>query len=147
MTSTAANQDKTDKRAPNVWPCLAYTDARGAIRFLVGTLGFTESACYGEGDTVDHAELTWPYGGGIMLGSAGRDTPLDQHATRAPSTSSFPRLRSPTPLREGPRLCRDHHRGDARRGLRLTRLHVPRPAGSVLEHRHLCGARVRSVNA
>ncbi|MFD6857482.1 VOC family protein [Rhodococcus sp. NPDC060086] len=82
MTSTAANQDRstTDNRAPNVWPCLAYTDARGAISFLVDTLGFTESACYGEGDRIDHAELTWPYGGGIMLGSAGRDTPLDQHA-------------------------------------------------------------------
>ncbi len=82
MSSTAANPERisTDNHAPNVWPCLAYTDARGAIRFLVETLGFTESACYGDGDTVDHAELTWPYGGGVMLGSAGRDTPLDQHA-------------------------------------------------------------------
>lgn len=63
-----------------VWPCLTYTDARAAIRFLVDTLGFTETACYRDGEHVDHAELTWPHGGGIMLGSAGRDTPLDRHA-------------------------------------------------------------------
>ena len=25
---------------------------------------------YGEGDRVDHAQLSWPAGGGIMLGSA-----------------------------------------------------------------------------
>ncbi|MCK0089920.1 VOC family protein [Rhodococcus sp. F64268] len=82
MTNTAADPYRTDTgtHAPNVWPCLAYTDARAAIGFLVDILGFTESACYGEGSTVDHAELTWPYGGGVMLGSAGRDTPLDQHA-------------------------------------------------------------------
>ncbi|MEE2035010.1 VOC family protein [Rhodococcus chondri] len=78
---TSANPEtkNTDNRASRVWPCLAYTDARAAIRFLVETLGFTESAVYGDGDRVDHAELTWPYGGGVMLGSAGRDTPIDQH--------------------------------------------------------------------
>lgn len=56
-----------------VFPCFTYDDARGAIRFLVDAFGFVETAVYGEGDRVDHAELTWPYGGGIMLGSAGRD--------------------------------------------------------------------------
>jgi uncharacterized glyoxalase superfamily protein PhnB len=40
------------------------------IRFLVDAFGFEETVIYGEGDRVDHAELAWPPGGGIMLGSA-----------------------------------------------------------------------------
>lgn len=80
--STGPSSPPRDLAARAVWPCLAYTDAHAAIRFLVETLGFARTACYGDGDRVDHAELTWPYGGGIMLGSAARDTPLDQHADR-----------------------------------------------------------------
>jgi len=60
--------DKTP--APQVWPTLRAHDARALIRFLVDAFGFEESAVYGEGDRVDHAELSWPAGGGIMLGSA-----------------------------------------------------------------------------
>lgn len=55
---------------PQVWPTLRAADARALIRFLVDALGFEETAVYGEGDRVDHAELAWPPGGGIMLGSA-----------------------------------------------------------------------------
>ncbi|WP_427136615.1 VOC family protein [Pseudarthrobacter sp. S9] len=44
-------------------------DARALIRFLVDVLGFEETVVYGEGTRVDHAELSWPPGGGIMLGS------------------------------------------------------------------------------
>ena len=54
-----------------VWPTLRARDARGLIRFLVEAFGFEEAAVYGEGDQVGHAELRWPLGGGIMLGSAG----------------------------------------------------------------------------
>lgn len=80
-TSTDTTSTDTGRSSSRtVWPCLAYTDARAAIRFLVEVLGFTESAVYGEGERVDHAELLWPHGGGVMLGSAGRDTALDQHA-------------------------------------------------------------------
>jgi uncharacterized glyoxalase superfamily protein PhnB len=39
------------------------------IRFLVDAFGFEETVVYGEGDEVNHAELTWPLGGGVMLGS------------------------------------------------------------------------------
>jgi len=60
--------DKTP--APQVWPTLRARDARALIRFLVDAFGFEETAVYGEGDRVDHAELSWPPGGGIMLGSA-----------------------------------------------------------------------------
>ncbi|MFD0000430.1 VOC family protein [Nocardia sp. NPDC127526] len=53
-----------------VWPTLTYRDARAAIRFLEQAFGFETIACYGEGERVDHAELAWPGGGALMLGSA-----------------------------------------------------------------------------
>src|ERR1700746_974474 len=53
-----------------VWPPLRARDARGLIRFLVDAFGFEETVAYGEGDRVDHAQLSWPAGGGIMLRSA-----------------------------------------------------------------------------
>lgn len=56
--------------APQVWPTLRARDARALIRFLVDAFGFEETVVYGEGDRVDHAQLSWPPGGGIMLGSA-----------------------------------------------------------------------------
>ena len=55
---------------PQVWPSLRAHDARALIRFLVDVVGFEETAVYGEGDVVHHAELAWPPGGGVMLGSA-----------------------------------------------------------------------------
>ncbi|MFD0259738.1 VOC family protein [Kitasatospora indigofera] len=56
--------------APQVWPSLRANDARALIRFLVEAFGFEETVVYGEGDRVDHAQLCWPEGGGVMLGSA-----------------------------------------------------------------------------
>ncbi|MBV9381899.1 MAG: VOC family protein [Streptosporangiaceae bacterium] len=62
----------TDKTPPpQVWPTLNAKDARALIRFLVDAFGFEEIVVYGEGDRVDQAELAWPPGGGIMLGSHG----------------------------------------------------------------------------
>jgi uncharacterized glyoxalase superfamily protein PhnB len=55
---------------PQVWPTLRARDARGLIRFLVDAFGFEETAVYAEGDHVHHAQLSWPLGGGVMLGSA-----------------------------------------------------------------------------
>ncbi|SLM03273.1 MULTISPECIES: VOC family protein [unclassified Actinoplanes] len=66
----------TDHRsapAPQVWPSLRAEDCRGLIRFLVTAFGFVENVTYGEGDRVDHAQLDWPPGGGIMLGSVRDD--------------------------------------------------------------------------
>jgi uncharacterized glyoxalase superfamily protein PhnB len=54
---------------PQVWPTLRARDARALIRFLTGAFGFEETAVYGDGDRVEHAQLSWPPGGGIMLGS------------------------------------------------------------------------------
>ena len=58
---------------PTVWPTLRARDARALIRFLVDAFGFEEVVVWGDqpdgsGDVV-HAELAWPAGGGVMLGS------------------------------------------------------------------------------
>lgn len=68
---------------PQVWPTLRARDARGLIRFLVEAFGFEETVVYGEGDRVDHAQLSWPEGGGIMLGS------VREGATSASSPGEF----------------------------------------------------------
>jgi uncharacterized glyoxalase superfamily protein PhnB len=70
---------------PQVWPTLRARDARRLIDFLVEVLGFELTARYGEGDRVDHAELAWPLGGGVMLGSVrdGDDTGLPPPGTSA----------------------------------------------------------------
>lgn len=60
---------------PQVWPTLSARDARALIRFLVDAFGFEETVVYGEGDQVQHAELAWPPGGGVMLGSSGATAP------------------------------------------------------------------------
>jgi uncharacterized glyoxalase superfamily protein PhnB len=66
-----AMSDTEKAPPPQVWPTLKAEDARALIRFLVDALGFEETVVYGEGDRVDHAELSWPPGGGVMLGSGG----------------------------------------------------------------------------
>jgi uncharacterized glyoxalase superfamily protein PhnB len=66
--------DKTPP--PQVWPTLRARDARALIRFLVDAFGFEETVVYGDGDMVEHAQLSWPPGGGVMLGSV-RETPDD----------------------------------------------------------------------
>jgi uncharacterized glyoxalase superfamily protein PhnB len=55
--------------APQVWPTLRARDALGLIRFLVEAFGFEETVVYADGGQVHHAQLSWPEGGGIMLGS------------------------------------------------------------------------------
>jgi uncharacterized glyoxalase superfamily protein PhnB len=64
----------TDPRPATVWPTLNCADAHALIRFLTA-VGFEEVATYTTGDdpaVVGHAELRWPEGGAVMLGSAGR---------------------------------------------------------------------------
>jgi uncharacterized glyoxalase superfamily protein PhnB len=62
-----------DRAVTYVWPSLAARNARALIDFYVAGFGFTISALYGEGDRVDHCELLWPLGGGIMLGDERAD--------------------------------------------------------------------------
>jgi uncharacterized glyoxalase superfamily protein PhnB len=77
----------TPTPAPTIWPALTYADAPGAIRFLVEAFGFVETLVVpGEGGReIVHAELRWPEGGGVMLGSTGDDNEFSQ---RKPGTSS-----------------------------------------------------------
>ncbi|RZU33750.1 VOC family protein [Blastococcus saxobsidens] len=73
---TTTSRETTTPRtapAPRVWPAFRCRDARTEIRFLVDVLGFEETAVHGEGDRVDHAQLDWPEGGGVMLGSVRED--------------------------------------------------------------------------
>jgi uncharacterized glyoxalase superfamily protein PhnB len=72
----------------SVWPCLNYRDARAAIEFLSEAFGFVVSLVVegGPGRPVAHAELRWPEGGGVMLGSATDDgTPFSRLPTGAGS--------------------------------------------------------------
>jgi uncharacterized glyoxalase superfamily protein PhnB len=64
----------SDRPPKTVWPSLVYRDARAAIRFLTGTFGFVEAIVVpADGDgPVEHAQLRWPEGGGVMLGTADR---------------------------------------------------------------------------
>ncbi|MGY1652255.1 VOC family protein [Geodermatophilus sp. SYSU D01119] len=58
---------------PTVWPAFRAADAPALVRWLVDVLGFTETLVVRDGDLVIHAELAWPPGGGVMLGSVRDD--------------------------------------------------------------------------
>jgi uncharacterized glyoxalase superfamily protein PhnB len=68
-----------------VWPAFKARHARALVDFYVEAFGFTISALYGEGDRVDHCEIRWPLGGGIMLG----DEPLEGSDDEAVQPGSF----------------------------------------------------------
>lgn len=68
--------ENTARNPSNVWPTFRYRDAKAAIAFLEEALGFEVVAEYTSPDDpkhVDHAELAWPEGGGVMLGSVRDD--------------------------------------------------------------------------
>lgn len=65
--------------APSVWTTLSYRDARAGIEFLVTAFGFVEHtviADEADSSVVHHAELIWPPGGGLMLGSVDPESPV-----------------------------------------------------------------------
>ena len=63
------SDDDTRRPAPTVWPSLQARDALALIDFYVDTFGFRRTAVYEHEGQVAHAQLDWPAGGGIMLGS------------------------------------------------------------------------------
>jgi uncharacterized glyoxalase superfamily protein PhnB len=72
----SATEPGTDVSTAMVWPVLTYRDARAAIGFLAEAFGFEERAAYpNEQDpaVIEHAEMRWPLGGGVMFGTAGKD--------------------------------------------------------------------------
>ncbi|MEV0281136.1 VOC family protein [Streptomyces sp. NPDC050610] len=64
-TQNASEQART----PEIFPTLQADDAPALIDFLVGTVGFLRTAVYEDGGRVAHAQLDWPEGGAVMLGS------------------------------------------------------------------------------
>jgi len=78
----------TDNRTA-VWPVLTFRDARAAIAFLRDAFGFEERACYAAADdpgVIEHAEMRWPLGGGVMFGSWGKDDGV--FGARVPGTDA-----------------------------------------------------------
>ncbi|QIS15471.1 VOC family protein [Nocardia arthritidis] len=67
------NQTTTPRTA--VWPCLAFRDAHAMVEYLVKAFGFEQAGLYtreGDPSIVEHGELRWPLGGGIMFASTDR---------------------------------------------------------------------------
>jgi len=74
MTDNQLPDQLPDQLPKFVWPIVNYRDARAGIRFLCDAFGFV-AVLVVSGDTddvVEHAQLHWPEGGGIMLGTANR---------------------------------------------------------------------------
>jgi uncharacterized glyoxalase superfamily protein PhnB len=75
-----------DTPIPTVWPATRFDDAHAAIKFLIDAFGFEETLVVEEDGVIHHAELRWPLGGGVMLGSANRkDSVLSALPTGAAS--------------------------------------------------------------
>lgn len=58
-----------------IWPTMNYTDAPKAIQFLEEAFGFTTVLVVPNDDdpaVIEHAQMAFPEGGGIMLGTADR---------------------------------------------------------------------------
>lgn len=67
---------RMDNNPTSVWPIISYRDPRAAITFLAEAFGFEESAVHARDNDpsiIEHAEMRWPLGGGIMFGTAGKD--------------------------------------------------------------------------
>ena len=121
---------------PQVWPSLRARDARELIRFLVEAFGFEETVVYADGDVVHHAQLSWPEGGGIMLGSVREG---QASATDPGAFGAYVVTAEPDALHAGQGGGRRDHLGTARHQLRLAGLRGPRPRGKPLVVRHLPG--------
>ncbi len=76
-TAEGATPTPGSAPAPTVWPTFHAADAPAMIDFLVDVVGFERAAVYGEGDRVEHAQLDWPEGGGVMLGSRRADSGVE----------------------------------------------------------------------
>ena len=88
MTTTDTGAPRPEPTAPvpsppTVWPTLQAHDALALIDYYVNAFGFLRTAVYADGDQVAHAQLDWPEGGGIMLGSYKPDADW----SRQPGTS------------------------------------------------------------
>lgn len=74
--SRTTEASAADVPAPTVWSVLSFRDAPAMIEFLQRAFGFDLRCAYakdGDPTVIEHAEMRWPLGGGIMFGSAGKD--------------------------------------------------------------------------
>jgi uncharacterized glyoxalase superfamily protein PhnB len=94
MNTTTENTNNAAGTPPDVvvgvWPTLIYRDGQAALKFLTEGLGFTLVASYpGEVEgSIAHAELAWPSGGGIMLGSTDSRSASDEFTALVDRTQS-----------------------------------------------------------
>ncbi len=81
--TTVADRMNGEYMRTRTWPCLVYEDAPAAIEFLKSAFGFVIGELHeAEGGEIAHAELLWPEGGGVMLGTAGLgDSPFANRKT------------------------------------------------------------------
>lgn len=98
----------------SVWPCVVYDDARAAITFLSEAFGFVPTIVVPDperAEVVHHAELLWPEGGGVMLGSSNRnESPFSQLPTGGSSiyvVTDDPQAVYDRALTHGARLVQD----------------------------------------
>ena len=123
---------------PQVWPTLRARDARALIRFLVDAFGFEETVVYGDGDVVHHAQLSWPPGGGVMLGSVREGQPEDSWPVPPGTFGAYVVTDDPDGVyARATAAGRGDHRRAARDRLRLPRLRGARPGRQPLVLRHL----------
>jgi len=77
--------------APQVWPTLQARDARALVAFLTDVVGFVPTTVMdGDDRDVAHAQLDWPHGGGIMLGSHSPDREWSREPGTAGSYAVVP---------------------------------------------------------
>ena len=126
----------TTTRHPTVWPVLSYRDARG-FDFLAKAFGFEgapPTRAEDDPSIIEHAEMRWPLGGGVMFGSAGKDD--SPFGRRTPGNDSvYVVCDDPdASLRARGGGWRRRGARSGRRGLRVARVHRPGP------WRATCGA-------
>jgi uncharacterized glyoxalase superfamily protein PhnB len=67
----------TDTPKPGIWPLIPYADKEAGIRFLIEAFGFEQTLIVpGDSGEIVHAELRWPRGGGIMIGTCDTSNPF-----------------------------------------------------------------------
>ena len=123
----------------HLWPTMVFDDAPAAMEFL-DAFGFAELARYTRADdesVVEHGELRWPAGGGVMVGTAGKD---DTAFGRRPAGAGSVYIVCDDPdalFARATAAGAEVVRGLVRRGLRIARVHRQRSGGQPLELRHL----------
>ena len=75
MSENASTTHAAPAAGPGVWPALGFRDAEAGLKFLTGVLGFTEALTVRGSGGIEHCEVRWPEGGGLMFGSEEQPRP------------------------------------------------------------------------